>query len=213
MLQLMSGNDYKDSEWKQQQRRGMRRESEEDPRYGGSVITGHQEIRNLPHFCRQDAMHLCIACESSDRQKNCHFHIPSTGGNHCMELRFDEYCANHILHQYVAGGISNAKAKSLITNEKKRLAEIQNKAEGYHIIFPLHGEETLDDLQDIYQQLCDLGLTMPEFWVDRNGKPASEYISFAVTLDNIKNGDWSPKRKELIKDILKYFDLREKLGY
>lgn len=185
----------------------------------GPIITSRQQskldqgIRNLPNFCKNGAMHTCDAHENGDRQKHCFFHSKSTGFNHCIDLRFDEYCGNQILHQYIAGGMNDTRATALVKSRKETLLKIQNKAEGYHVIFPLEGEETFADIQNIYDQLCALGLTTSEFWIDKNGKSASEYDSFRVGPEDIKNGTWMPKRKELIKDILKYFELREKLNH
>jgi hypothetical protein len=204
-------DDYEESQWGQQ--RGMRRESGKDPRYGGPVITSQRKPRQKKHFCKRDVMHLCTVCESKDRQKTCDFCIPSTFGNHCMELRFDEFCGNHILHQYISGVINDSRATALVRDVKKKHSEIQSRVEGYHIIFPLEGEETVEDLQDIYNQLTDLGMNAPEFWLDKNGKSAKDYKSFSVTTEDIKDGTWCPKQRELTKDILKYLDIREKLGY
>jgi len=128
-----------------------------------------------------------------------------------MELRFDEYCSNHTLHQYIRGGISDSLAKARVSKEKDRLAIIQNRVGGYHIDFPLDGEETMENLQHIYNQLQDLGMTHPSFWLDKKGRSADEYDSFSISGDDIKNGIWTPKRKELKKDILKYLQLKDKL--
>ena len=211
----MSENRYTRSQWD----RDRQLQREERPRAipennNGRIIKHRYNdgIRNLPNFCRAGPMHTCDACKSPDRQKNCHFHLPSTGGNHCMELRFDKYCANQILHQYLAGGISDSRATVLVKRGKKKLTEIQNRVEGYHVDFPLEGEETRESLNHIYDQLYDLGMSTPEFWVDRNGRGADELDSFSITVDEVKNGDWRPKRKELEKDILRYFEIKDKLG-
>ncbi|MHA1168645.1 MAG: hypothetical protein ACTSRU_12535 [Candidatus Hodarchaeales archaeon] len=171
----------------------------------------HSEgIRNLPHFCRKGSMHTCRASDSSDRQKNCHFHIKSTHSNHCMELRFEEFCANHVLHRYVQGGIGDDRANVLVKREKKKHATIQNRIGGYHVDFPLEGEEIKDDVQRIFNDLCDLGISSPEFWVDQTGKSATEYDNFSVSEEDVIDGKWCPKRKELKKDILKYFEIAKK---
>jgi len=172
-----------------------------------------REMRVLPHFCRAGPMHTCDAKDSSDRQKNCHFHLPSTGGFHCMELRFDEYCTNQTLHKYLAGGMNDNRAKVLVKRDKSRLAKIQNKADGYNLDFPLEGEETRDNLRHVWDQLVELGLLDPSFWVDKYGKSVPDHEAWTVSIADIKNGTWCPKRKELIKDILRYFELKEKFGF
>jgi hypothetical protein len=129
-----------------------------------------------------------------------------------MDLKFDEYCTNYILHQYVSGSISDQRATNLMKREKGRLAEIQKKAEGYHIDFPLDGEETIEDVDRVFSQLVELGMTTPQFWEDSDGKPAEDYENFYITVEEVIEGKWCPRRKELKKDILKYFDLRRKFG-
>lgn len=174
------------------------------------VSRGHS-IRNLPHFCRNGVMHTCDAKDSTDRQKNCAFHVKCTSATHCMDLKFDEFCGNHILHKYISGGINDSRATVLIGREKERFAEVQNRAEGFHVVFPLDGEETFDNVQHVYDQLCDLGLTTSTFWLDKNGNSCDDHTLFSITEDSIRNGEWCPKRKELKKDILKYFELTRKL--
>ena len=186
----------------------------ENPDHRGLAPSGHDlGIRKLPHFCRRGSMHICTASESGDRQKNCFFYSKATMVNHCIELRFDEFCGNHILHQYITGGMSDARAKDLIKKRKTTFLKIQNKADGYHIIFPVEGEETYDDLVDIYEQLKKLGLATAAFWVDENGISAQDQTSFRITQEDIKAGKWIPKRKELTKDILRYLELKEKLAH
>lgn len=184
-------------------RRGLRRSIREP---------GLDKVRTLPHFCKKGVMHTCGAKKEPDRQKNCHFYLKATGMTRCMDLTFDEYCTNYILHQYVAGGIGDRRATELMSLEKRRLSKIQKKAEGYTIDFPLEGEETIGDVQRVFDQLVQLGMTTPQFWMDASGKSADEYINFEITVEDVINGKWCPKRKELKKDILKYFDLRKKFG-
>ncbi len=169
-------------------------------------------MKLLPHFCKKGLMHTCRACEDSDRQKNCHFFMPATGFSRCMELRFDEYCGNQILHKYLDNGMNDARAMTLVKREKARLAKINNRAEGYTIDFPLEGEETIEDVQYVFEQLVDLGMTEPGFWMDRTGKGADEIGDFHITMEDVEDGKWCPKRKELKKDILRYFKMRRKLG-
>lgn len=198
--------------WKSEAHRDAHRSKRSYYDEEGSVLEKpRRRMRMLPHFCKAGSMHRCDARESTDRQHNCHFFLPATGCARCMELRFDEYCGNLTLHKYIAGAMSDEYAKKIMDKEKNRLAKIQNKAEGYNIDFPLEGEETVNDLMKIYDQLVGLGMTQPEFWEDQNGKPA-ESSSFSISVDEVRTGKWCPKRKELKKDILKYFDLKEKLG-
>lgn len=202
----MGGNHFRETrgEWEEHERKLKRHSIMKEPSVGH-----HSQM--LSHFCKKDTMHICLACSNGDRQRNCAFHIPSSGGNHCMELRFEQFCANQVLHQYVDGRMSDRRANSLVVGEKKRIAEINNRAEGYHVDFPLEGEETIDNVQNVYEQLAQLGMTTPEFWVDDKGKSATEYDSFYVSIGDIRAGKWRPKKKELTKDILKYLEIREKL--
>ena len=173
-------------------------EEQRSERHRGLAPSGSDRgIRKLPNFCKRDAMHICTAHENGDRQKYCFFHSKATIFNHCIDLKFDEFCANYILHQYIAGGMRDARATTLVKARNKTLLKIQNKADGYHIIFPLEGEETYDDLVDIYKQLDELGLSQPEFWVDENGVPAQDLTAFRIGAEDIKDGKWVPKRKEL----------------
>ena len=201
---MTGDNHFREEEWNERKDHERKHSIMKEPRGAYS--------QRLKHFCKRDTMYICLACTNRDRQRNCHFHIPSTGGNHCMELRFDEFCSNHVLHQYVDGRMSDQRAKSLVVGKKKKIADINNRVEGYHIDFPLEGEETIEDLQNIYDQLCQLGMTRPEFWIDNTGKSAVDYETFYVTVQSIKDGTWYPKRKELTKDVLRYLEIRERLG-
>jgi len=209
----MSGNNYREEEWEQLREQTQRGVRDRRPRKGDFLTPHKKPLRQKNHFCKRDTMHICTACTDKDRQKTCDFHLPSSGGNHCVELRFEEFCTNQILHQYISGVMTDSRATTLVRGEKKRHSEIQSRIDGYHIIFPLEGEETAEDLQHIYDQLNNLGMNTGEFWLDKNGKSAAEHDSFSVTADDIKDGTWSPKRRELKKDILRYLDIREKLGY
>ena len=93
---------------------------------------------------------------------------------------------------------------------KMRKPESLNMRADYKGIFPLEGEETKEDLQHIWNQLAHLGIGTPEFWMDADGKDAGPH--FSITVDDVKNGTWVPKRKELIKDILRYFEIRTKFN-
>ncbi len=167
--------------------------------------------RVLLHYCQPGAMHRCTEATNGMRQKNCHFFLPC--GGRCMELRFEEFCANQILHGYLRHSFSGQHAEVLIKKKKKDIAEVNNRIAGYHVDFPLEGEETMEDINRIYRQLSDLGMTKPEFWVDDLGKSAVDYDYFNITIPDIKAGKWFPKDRSLLKDVMKYIEIKEKLGY
>ena len=201
----MGGNHFRETEQEYKDR--QRGPSGRKLRDRGEMI---RVRRGLQHCCKRDVMHMCTECDSPDKQKLCSFHIPTSAASRCMELRWDVYCTSQTLHQYMEGGISDGMAKERVKNEKTRISKHESRLQGYHIIFPLEGEETKEDLQHIWNQLAHLGIGTPEFWMDADGKDAGPH--FSITVDDVKNGTWVPKRKELIKDILRYFEIRTKFN-
>lgn len=195
-------------------RRRMRERYEKG--HGDKLIRsgGQRSLKSqgLPHCCKPDIMHICLKADNNDEQKKCHFYFPSTYGFRCMEMRCDIFCANEILHQYLRGGISTGRASFLLDEEKTRIATINNRVEGYYINFPLDGSETVDDVNNIWGQLCKIGILEADFWVDKKGISGTEYGSFNVSWDDIEDGTWVPKKKELSKDILRYMEIKKRLN-
>jgi hypothetical protein len=201
----MGGDHFKETRDGYRGRRGER---------VGSIFLEDQHIESprLQHFCIQKMMSTCTASDNPDRQKTCEFHIPNSGYNHCMELRFNEYCSCTTLHKYMKGTIRSDYAKKLISHEKDRIAGINDRVAGYHIKFPLKGEETQASVQNIWDQLQDLGILTAEFWVDEHGKSGTTYEHFSVSWTDITSGKWVPKRKELQKDILRYMEIKDRFA-